>query len=65
MRRLYSAWRRLTTLRKAIVVGIAVAVVIAGWKNALDVFTILVLPSTGLLLLIWGGISTSWSPGLK
>lgn len=54
MRRLYSVWRRLTTLRKAIVVGIAVAVMIAGLKNALDVFTILVLPFTVLLLLIWG-----------
>jgi hypothetical protein len=32
----------------------AVAVVIAGLKNALDVFTLLVLPCTVLLLLIWG-----------
>ena len=53
MRRLNSAWGRLT-LRKAIVVGIAVAVVIAALKNAFDVFTILVLPCAMLLLLIWG-----------
>ena len=53
-RRLYSAWRGLTTLRKAIVVGIAVAAVMAALKNAFDVFTILVLPCTVLLLLIWG-----------
>jgi hypothetical protein len=54
MRRLYSAWRRLTTLRKAIVVGLAVAAVAAAFKNAFDVFAMLVLPCTTLLLLIWG-----------
>jgi hypothetical protein len=54
MRRLYSQWRRLTTMRKAMVVGIAVAAVIAALKNAFDVFTMLVLPCTILLLLIWG-----------
>ena len=53
MRRLNSAWGRLT-LRKAIVVGIAVAVVIAALKNAFDVLTMLVLPCAMLLLLIWG-----------
>ena len=41
-------------MRKAIVVGIAVAVVIAAWKNAFDVFTMLALPCAMLLLLIWG-----------
>jgi FtsH-binding integral membrane protein len=41
-------------MRKAIVVGIAVAAVIAAWKNALDVFTMLVLPCAMMLLLIWG-----------
>lgn len=51
--RLYSAWRGLTTLRKAIVVGIAVAAVMAALKNAFDVFAMLVLPCT-VLLLIWG-----------
>lgn len=54
VRRLYSAWRRLTTLRKAIVVGIASAAVMAALKNAFDVFTMLVLPCAMLLLLIWG-----------
>jgi|SRR5262252_3453941 hypothetical protein len=54
MRRLYLAWRRLTTLRKAIFVGIAVAAVMAVWRNALDVFIMLVLPCAMLLLLIWG-----------
>jgi hypothetical protein len=53
MRRLNSAWGRLT-LRKAIVVGIAVAVVIAALKNAFDVLAMLVLPCAMLLLLIWG-----------
>ena len=41
-------------MRKAIVVGIAVAVVIAAWKNALGVFIMLVFPCGILLLLIWG-----------
>jgi len=54
MRRLYSAWRGLTTLRKAIVIGIAVASVMAALKNAFDVFVMLVLPCTMLLLLVWG-----------
>jgi hypothetical protein len=54
MRRLYSAWRGLTTLRKAIVVGIALAAVMAALKNAFDVFAMLVLPCTVLLLLVWG-----------
>src|SRR5215469_2684130 len=54
MRRFYSAWRRRTTLRKAILVGIAVAAVTAALKNAFDVFAMLVLPCTILLLLIWG-----------
>ena len=53
MRRLKSAWGRLT-LRKAIIVGIAVAAVMAALKNALDVFTMLVLPCAMVLLLIWG-----------
>jgi hypothetical protein len=53
IRRLNSAWGRLT-LRKAIVVGIAVAVVIAALKHAFDVLTMLVLPCAMLLLLIWG-----------
>ena len=54
IRRLYLAWRRLTILRKAIVVGIAVAAAMVALNNALDVFTLLVLPCTMLLLLIWG-----------
>jgi hypothetical protein len=54
MRRLYSAWRGLTTLRKGIVVGIAVAAVMAALKNAFDVFAMLALPCTVLLLLVWG-----------
>jgi len=41
-------------MRKAMVVGIAVAAVIAVLKNAFDALTLLVLPCTILLLLIWG-----------
>ena len=54
MGRFYSAWRGLTTLRKAIVVGIAVATVMAVLKNAFDVFAMVALPCTLLLLLVWG-----------
>jgi hypothetical protein len=54
MRRLYSAWRGLTTLRKAIVVGVAVVSVMAALTNAFAVFAALVLPCTVLLLLVWG-----------
>jgi hypothetical protein len=53
MRRLNSAWSRLT-LRKVIVVGIAVMTVVAALKNAFGVVAILVLPCAMLLLLIWG-----------
>jgi hypothetical protein len=72
MRRLYSAWRRLTALRKAIVVSFAAAVVIAALKDAFDVFTMLAVPCTILLLLIWGisrlfGLlgGSKWSPNIR
>ena len=54
MRRLNSAWDRLTTLRKVIVVGIAVMTAVAALTNAFVVYTMLVLPCVMLLLLIWG-----------
>jgi hypothetical protein len=41
-------------MRKVIVVGVAVAVVMAALNNAIDVFTILALPCAMVLLLIWG-----------
>jgi hypothetical protein len=52
MRRLNSAWGRLTTLRKVMVVSIAVMTEVAALKNAFAVVTMLVLPCALLLLLI-------------